>query len=110
MTVEIGMVTTLRCQTKIHRVHVIFPIRCDLNDFLYLEFPQRKKIVMATNNSGLNSTSFTVKSDLKEGREQELTGHAEASEEDSCGKFMQHLDTCLRISEADRVLCHLIMF
>ena len=24
--------------------------------FLYLEFPQRKKIVMATNNSGLNST------------------------------------------------------
>ena len=68
--------------------------------FLYLEFPQRKKIVMATNNSGLNSTSFTVKSDLKEGREQELTGHAEASEEDSCGKFMQHLYTCLRISEA----------
>ena len=93
MTVEIGLVTTPRCQTKIHRVHVIFPIRCDLNDFLYLEFPQRKKIVMATNNSGLNSTSFTVKSDLKEGREQELTGHAEASEEDSCGKFMQHLYT-----------------
>ena len=32
-----------------------------------------------------------------------------ASEEDLCGKFIQHLDTCLQISEADRVLCHLIM-
>ena len=46
----------------------------------------------------------------KEGREQELTGHAEASEEDSCGRFMQHLDTFLWMSEADRVLSHLIMF
>ena len=55
MTVEIGLATTPRCQTKIHRVHFIFPIRCDLNDFLYLGFPQRKEIVMATNNSGLNS-------------------------------------------------------
>ena len=27
-----------------------------------------------------------------------------------CGKFMQHLKTCLMISEADRVLCHLVMF
>ena len=28
----------------------------------------------------------------------------------SCGKFMQHLETCLLIAEADRVLCHLGMF
>ena len=28
----------------------------------------------------------------------------------SCGKFMQHLETCLLIAEADRVLCHLVMF
>ena len=26
------------------------------------------------------------------------------------GKFMQHLETCLLISEADRVLCHVVMF
>ena len=25
-------------------------------------------------------------------------------------KFMQHLDTCSLIAEADRVLCHLVMF
>ena len=25
-------------------------------------------------------------------------------------KFMQHLETCLLIAEADRVLCHLVMF
>ena len=28
----------------------------------------------------------------------------------SCGKFMQLLETCLLIAEADRVLCHLVMF
>ena len=32
----------------------------------------------------------------------------------SCGKFMQHLETCFlrksMIAEADRVLCHLVMF
>ena len=29
----------------------------------------------------------------------------------SCGKFMQHLETCLPTAEADRVLCrHLVMF
>ena len=28
----------------------------------------------------------------------------------SCGKYMQHLETCLLIAEADRVLCHLVMF
>ena len=28
----------------------------------------------------------------------------------SCGKFMQHLETCLPIAELDRVLCHLVMF
>ena len=28
----------------------------------------------------------------------------------SCGKFLQHLETCLLIAEADRVLCHLGMF
>ena len=28
----------------------------------------------------------------------------------SCEKFMQHLETCLLIAEADRVLCHLGMF
>ena len=28
----------------------------------------------------------------------------------SCGKFLQHLETCLLIAEADRVLCHLVMF
>ena len=27
-----------------------------------------------------------------------------------CGKFMQHLETCLLIAEADRVLCHLVGF
>ena len=32
---------------------------------------------------------------------QNLTG-------ESCGKFMQHLETCL--AEADRVLCQLVMF
>ena len=26
----------------------------------------------------------------------------------SCGKFMQHLENCLLIAEADRVLCHLM--
>ena len=25
-------------------------------------------------------------------------------------KFMQHLETCLLTTEADRVLCHLVMF
>ena len=33
-----------------------------------------------------------------------------ASEEESCGKFMQHLETCLPVAEADRVLCHLLIF
>ena len=28
----------------------------------------------------------------------------------SCGKFMQLLETCLLIAEADTVLCHLVMF
>ena len=28
----------------------------------------------------------------------------------SCGKCMQHLETCLLIAEADRVLCHFVMF
>ena len=28
----------------------------------------------------------------------------------SCGKFMQRLETLLLIAEADRVLCHLVMF
>ena len=28
----------------------------------------------------------------------------------SCRKFMQHLETCLLIAEADRILCHLLMF
>ena len=28
----------------------------------------------------------------------------------SCGKLMQHLETCFLIAEADRVLCHLVMF
>ena len=28
----------------------------------------------------------------------------------SCGKFMQHLDTCSMIAEEHRVLCHLVMF
>ena len=27
----------------------------------------------------------------------------------SCGKFMQRLETCLLIAEADRILCHLVM-
>ena len=27
----------------------------------------------------------------------------------SCWKLMQHLETCLLIAEADRVLCHLVM-
>ena len=27
----------------------------------------------------------------------------------SCRKFIQHLETCLLIAEADRVLCHLVM-
>ena len=67
MTVEIGLVTTPRRQTNIHWVLVISPIRCDLNDFLYLEFPQRKKIVMATNNSGLNSTFLQWRAKGKKG-------------------------------------------
>ena len=33
-----------------------------------------------------------------------------ASEEESCGKFMRHLETCLLVAEADRVLCHLLIF
>ena len=28
----------------------------------------------------------------------------------SCRKFMQHLETCLLIAEADRVFCHLALF
>ena len=28
----------------------------------------------------------------------------------SCGKFLQHLETCLLLAKADKFLCHLVMF
>ena len=75
------------------------------------------KIVMATNNSGLNSTYLLTSEDRRkrERRERqrarlELSGEelAKRIAEEKC--FYLHLVTCLLIAETDRVLCNLIMF
>ena len=74
-----------------------------------------EKIAMATNNSGLNSTYLPI-SEERRGRERRERQRARiirrrASEEDRRREVsMLHLETCLLIAEADRVLCHLIMF
>ena len=39
-------------------------------------------------------------------RQRARTNRRRASEEESCGKFMKYLETCLLVAEADRVLCH----
>ena len=49
--------------------------------------------------SGMNSTYLLTSEERREQR---------GSKEESCGKFMKHLETCLLVAEADRVLCHLI--
>ena len=62
---------------------------------------------MATNNSGLDSNYLLVSEKRLERRRERLRvrNNRRASEEDSSGKFMQHLRL-----EADRVLIHLLMF
>ena len=53
-----------------------------------------EKIVMATNNSGLNSNYLLVSEERRERERRErhrVRINRRASEEDSSGKFMQHL-------------------
>ena len=55
-----------------------------------------------------------MKSDGEEkeekGREQELASEELAKRIAREKMSMQHLETCLLIAEADKVLCHIIMF
>ena len=54
-----------------------------------------------------------MKSDGKEReaeRQRARINRRRASEEYSSRKFMRHLRLCLLITEADRVLCHLVIF
>ena len=71
-----------------------------------------EKIVMAANNSGFYSTYLHVSKERRERerRERQIAriNRPRASEEESRGKFMKHLETCLLVAEADRVLCHLL--
>ena len=75
-----------------------------------------EKFVMATNNSGLNTTYLLI-SDHEERRERERRERPRASivrrrasEEDHRREVsMLHLETCLLKTEADKVLYHLIM-
>ena len=57
--------------------------------------------------SCMNSTYLLTS---EERRERERREKQRASEEESCRKFMRHLKTCLLVVEADRVLCHLLIF
>ena len=74
-----------------------------------------EKVVMATTNSGLNSTYLLMNEERRE-RERRQRRRARiirrrASEEDRRREVsMLHLETCLLVAEADRVLRHLIMF
>ena len=59
--------------------------------------------------SCMNSTYLLTSEERREReRQRARTNRRRASEEESCGKFMKHLETCLLVAEADRVLCHLI--
>ena len=59
--------------------------------------------------SCMNSTYLLTSEERWEReRQRARTNRRRASEEESCGKFMKHLETCLLVAEADRVLCHLI--
>ena len=76
-----------------------------------------EKIVMATNNSGLNSTYLLINGheerQQRERRERPRarTIRRRAREEDRPREVsMLHLETFLLVAEADRVLYHLIMF
>ena len=83
-------------------------------DFVTIPLSFEKNIVMATSNSGLNSTYVPVSEERRERerreRQRARINRRRASEEESCGKFMQRPETCLLTAEADRVLCHLLMF
>ena len=62
--------------------------------------------------SCMNSTYLLTSEERRERERREMqrarTNRRRASKEESCGKFMKHLETCLLVAEADRVLCHLI--
>ena len=63
-------------------------------------------------SSCMNSTYLLTSEERRERERREMqrarTNRRRASKEESCGKFMKHLETCLLVAEADRVLCHLI--
>ena len=74
-----------------------------------------EKIVMATINSGLNSTYLLISEERRARKRRERQRlriiRQRASEEDRRRQVpMLHLETCLLIAEADRVLYHLITF
>ena len=76
-----------------------------------------EKVVAATNNSGLNSTYLLISGHEerweRERRERPRarTIRQRAREEDRPREVsMLHLETCLLVAKADRVLYHLIMF
>ena len=62
--------------------------------------------------SCMNSTYLLTSEERRERERREMqrarTNRRRASKEESCGKFMKHVETCLLVAEADRVLCHLI--
>ena len=62
----------------------------------------------------MNSTYLLTSEERRERerreRQRERINRPRASEEESCEKFMQHLETCLPVAEADRVLCHFLIF
>ena len=64
--------------------------------------------------SCMNSTYLLPSEERRERerRERQIAriNRPRASEEESCGKFVQHLETCLPVAEADRVLCHFLIF
>ena len=64
--------------------------------------------------SCMNSTYLLTSEERRERerreRQRARINRPRASEEESCGKFMQHLETCLLVAEADRVLCHRLIF
>ena len=73
-----------------------------------------EKMIMAKNNSGLKSTYLLVGEERRERERREKPRarivRRRASEEDHRRELsMLHLRTCLLITEADRVLYHLIM-
>ena len=52
--------------------------------------------------SCMNSTYLLTSEERREReRQRARTNRRRASEEDSCGKFMKHLETCLLVAEGD---------